>query len=103
MAFEDRGSNVTIDLLENATTTDTGSWFRLPKDKVFSVRGITTATVVIEYKVHDSDTAATLNTFTADGYIVNNDPLGYVRARVSAYTSGTISVSCSVTDPWDAA
>jgi len=100
MTYQTLSDNRTITLLDGATTTSTGEWFRLPKDKVFSVSGITTATVVIEYKTHDSETATTLRTFTADGTTANSDSLGYVRARVSAYTSGTISVYCSVTDRW---
>ena len=97
MTYTTLSDNRTITLLSGATSTETGEWFRLPKDKVISVSGITTATVVIEYKTHESESATILQTFTADGIKANSDALGFVRARVSAYTSGTINVYCSIT------
>lgn len=98
MTYTSLSDNRTITLIDGAESIETGEWFRLPKDKVISVSGITTATVLIEYKTHESQTATTLETFTADGAKANSDPLAFIRARVSAYTSGTISVFCSIAD-----
>jgi hypothetical protein len=98
MSYTTIGSNRTITLLSGEEKVATSEWFRLPKDKVFSVSGITTATVLIEYKTHEDQSATTLETFTADGDKANSDTLGFVRARISAYTSGTISVYCSIAE-----
>lgn len=90
------GSNIrTTEILSGAVGTGAGGWFTFPREKVFQVRGITTATVNLEYKTSKGDTEATLYSFTADGARASSDPLGFVRANVTAWTSGTITVSVS--------
>jgi len=85
-----------IKLLNGATATGAGEWFRLPLNKVFEVVGITTATVVIEYRTHEGGVVRTLQSFTADDVKENNQALFECRANVTAYTSGTISAYVSV-------
>jgi len=85
-----------LKLLDGATATGAGEWVRLPLNKVFEVVGITTATVVIEYRVHNGGTARTLHTFTADDVQENNQAVFECRANVTSYTSGTIDVYVSV-------
>jgi hypothetical protein len=83
-----------------AWTTDTGGFNTL----AMQVEGITTATITFEATVDGSNwvavqatnltsgTAAT--TATADGlYRLDVSGLYQVRARISAYTSGTINVT----------
>ena len=80
-------------LLSAVVATGEGDWFKLPVNKVFTVSGITTATVDIEFRTHGSDTASVAHSFTADGSQANSDALYEVRANVSAWTSGTITVT----------
>lgn len=82
-------------LLNGVTATGASAWVKLPLNKVFEVKGITTATVDIEYRVHPSGTVYTLNSFTADGVKENDQAVYECRANVSAYTSGTIYVYVS--------
>lgn len=61
-------------------------------NKLFLVEGITTATVHVDGSI-DGTNWYTLGNVTADGKIANTEPWKYVRARISAYTSGTITVN----------
>lgn len=81
-----------VTLLDGAEATGAGEWVTLPREKTITVEGISTATVDIEYRLNGDVTEATLHSFTADGSQANSDVLPQVRANVSAYTSGTISV-----------
>lgn len=86
-----------MNLLNNVTSAVTGVWARAHTvvKKNFEVTITGTATVVIE-GCNDPSFAspATLGTLTATGYVQNEDAYKYVRARVSAYTSGSVKVDC---------
>lgn len=59
------------------------------------ISGITLGTVAVQGSV-DGSTWATLSTaLTADGIITLSDPTPYVRANVTAFTSGSITVKIS--------
>lgn len=81
-------------LLTGATATGAGIATSLDSGR-FSVQiaGITTATVKVQVS-NDGSNWHDLATATADGIYSNADgcPYAYVRANVSAYTSGTINV-----------
>jgi hypothetical protein len=85
-----------IKLLSGATSTGAGEWVRVPREKVFEVSGITTATVLIQYRTHENGDPLTLDTFTADGTSANDQTLYEVRANVTTYVSGTIDVYVTV-------
>lgn len=52
-----------------------------------------TATALIQGSNDPAQAAwVTLSTITASGGFTSNDPYKYIRARVSDYTSGTVSV-----------
>lgn len=60
------------------------------------VSGITSATVLVQGSV-DGTTWSTLNSaVTADGLVTIATPPPYIRANVSVYVSGTITVKVSV-------
>lgn len=81
-------------LLSAVSATGAGEWVRAPLEKVFEVDGITTATVKIQWRSSANGVVNDLTdgTFTADGSVANRDATYEVRANVTAYTSGTISV-----------
>jgi hypothetical protein len=59
------------------------------------VSGITSATVAAQGSV-DGSTWSTIGTaLTADGMITITNPPPYIRANVTAYVTGTITVKCS--------
>jgi len=65
------------------------------KPAFIQVSGITSATVTAQGSV-DGTTWSTLGTaLTADGLITITNPPPYVRANVTVYVSGTITVKCS--------
>jgi hypothetical protein len=88
-------ANKALSLLANRTATATGSTFKIQpptgqENVPVVIRGITTATVLIEGSL-DGTNWGTLTSKTADFYgTVAAFP--FMRARISAYTSGTISV-----------
>lgn len=82
-------------LLEGVTSTGASEWVRLPLNKVFEVKGITTATVEIQYRVNPDGAVGLLNSFTADGVKENHQAVYECRANVTSYTSGTIYVYVS--------
>ena len=59
--------------------------------KIFDISGITTATVHVDGSI-DAVNWFTLGNVTANGQIHNSQPWPYVRARISAWTTGTIVV-----------
>jgi hypothetical protein len=60
------------------------------------VSGITSATVLVQGSV-DGTTWSTLgSSLTADGLVTISDPPPYIRANVSVYVTGTITVKVSV-------
>ena len=66
------------------------------KPAFIQVSGITSATVVAQGSV-DGTTWSTIGTaLTADGMITISDPPPYIRANVTVYISGTITVKASV-------
>lgn len=85
-------------LLSAVVATGAGAWFKLPKSKIFSISGITTATVAIEYRTGSSGPTETLVTTTSDAAYSNNDALVEVRANVTAWTAGTITVTAGAVD-----
>lgn len=60
--------------------------------KIFEITGITTGTVHIDGSI-DAVTWITLGNVTANGFIHNAQPWPYVRARISAWTTGTFVVN----------
>lgn len=77
-------------LLAASVATDTSPAVQVnARSKVLQVSGITTATVHFEGSMDDV-TYVSLGNVTANGKIANDEPWKYVRARVSAWTSGTI-------------
>lgn len=89
-------------LLTGATGTGAGTPVKsIAKDKAVQVDGITTATVQIQVS-NDYDPADgsgnwyTVQTVTADNHYQLESSAKYIRANVSAYTSGTITVTVSV-------
>lgn len=81
-------------LLSGVTATGAGEWVKAPLNKMFEVDGITTATVKIQWRSSPNGAVndMTDGTFTADGAKANSQATYQVRANVTAYTSGTISV-----------
>ena len=66
------------------------------KPAFIQVSGITSATVVAQGSV-DGTTWSTIGTaLTADGLITISDPPPYIRANVTVYVTGTITVKASV-------
>ncbi len=72
-------------------TTDGAALESTCRKKVFAISGITTATVKIQGSM-DNLTWHDIDSKTANAIVSNDDPWPYVRAIVSAYTSGTITV-----------
>lgn len=59
------------------------------------VSGITLGTVAVQGSVDGSVWATVATALTADGIVTLSDPPPYVRANVTAFTSGTITVKIS--------
>ena len=92
-------------LLSAVTGTGNGEWIHMAGLAPFSVRvaGITTATVEVDGdnalarpadNTHGSPLATAV---TADGYINITTPAEWVKARCTAYTSGTITATLVAT------
>lgn len=81
----------TTDMQSGATGAGVGTTAQPErKDWVAQVTGITTATVDIQGSL-DNTNWETLSSLTADGKYENSAAWKYVRANISAYTSGTIN------------
>jgi hypothetical protein len=78
--------------LTGAVATGAGKVFTPQTSSVtLLVQGITTATVVLQVSM-DNTTFTTIGAgVTADGAIIIDTPYKYVRANVTAWTSGTIN------------
>ena len=92
MAIEGSSDLGRYQLLTAATATGAGDWYRLPRNKSIQIDGIGTATVKIQGTHDRGATPYDLLETTADGMWDNEYPYYYVRANVTAYTSGTINV-----------
>lgn len=94
-----RQIRVSAQLLTNATATGNGVWMDANGLNRFLiiVRGITTATVEISISNDLTEPLATDHgvilgaPITADGFLQADVTARWVKARVSAYTSGTIN------------
>ena len=89
---------MTVKTLLNAVTA-TGASLPISTDSnlpaFIQVSGITSATVVAQGSV-DGTTWSTLgSSLTADGLITIANPPPYIRANVTVYVSGTITVKAS--------
>ena len=85
-------------LLDGVTAVTVGTWERTSSYTRSSVhvKGITTATVIINgsntlTKPANADHEIELSSLTADGLVSIDLPVKWMKVRVSAYTSGTIS------------
>jgi len=87
-------------LTDAAVATGNGVWVEVDpfsRDLSIHVDGITTATVIIGGSSESTVPANSahgdpLATVTADGHFALSNPPRWIKARVSAWTSGTISV-----------
>ena len=61
----------------------------------FQISGITSATVAVQGSVDGSTWSTIATALTADGLVTITNPPPYIRANVTAYTSGTITVKVS--------
>lgn len=84
---------LTVILLDGVEANTDGAWYRLPRNVTFEVEGITTGTVTIEWKATEASTAKTLWSTTSDATQACSDVLGLVRATVTGYSAGTITVA----------
>lgn len=85
-------SNKVQTILSGATGTGAGSAYPMHAMKVvLQVVGISTATVEIQVSL-DGTNYETVATATADDIFYLEGPYKAIRANVTAYTSGTISV-----------
>ena len=87
-------------MLDAATAVGDGVWFDISLLKTYTlhVKGITTATVSVTgsngaTQPADSahETLVANGTFTADGFMEKTATTRYLKVRVSAHTTGTIS------------
>ena len=97
MAISYTTKNKSLILINASTGTATSNWFILPRSKVFSCSGITTAgQVVYEYITFEGETPKTLFTSTADETKENNQALHQVRARISVANSDSNPITVAV-------
>jgi hypothetical protein len=65
------------------------------KPAFIQVSGITSATVAAQGSVDGSTWSLLGTALTADGLITITNPPPYIRANVTVYVTGTITVKCS--------
>ncbi len=65
------------------------------KPAFIQVSGLTVGTVAAEGSLDNTNWATLGSALTANGIITITNPPPYIRANVSAYTSGTITVKAS--------
>lgn len=92
MAIEGSSDIGRYKLLDGVVATGAGDWYKVPRKKSFHIDGITTATVKLQVSADRGATAVDILSTTADGGWDNDYPYFYVRANVTAWTSGTINV-----------
>lgn len=98
VSFPSKG-RLEIVFLDAVTATDNGKWFRLdPLSNIsIDISGITTATVQIfgsNASTQPSDATDGRQIgfdVTSDSIVSITTPIKYLKVKVSAYTSGTIS------------
>jgi hypothetical protein len=85
-------------LLSAVVATGNGEWVQVAgyTPITVSAEGITTATVDVRgslapVKPADATHGFALGSFTTDGALVIENPCEWIKVRVSAYTSGTIT------------
>jgi hypothetical protein len=85
-------------LLSAVTTTGASLPVGTDSNKAAFVQisGITSATVLVQGSVDGSTWSTIGSSVTADGLVTISDPPPYIRANVSVYISGTITVKASV-------
>lgn len=66
------------------------------KPAFVQVSGITSATVLVQGSVDGSTWATVGSSITGDGLVTITNPPPYIRANVTVYVSGTITVKASV-------
>ena len=81
-----------ITLLNAVVASGAGSSFPVEFPATVVVSGITVATVAVEVSLDNSVFKAYVAALTADGVVLITTPCKYIRANVTAYTSGTITV-----------
>jgi hypothetical protein len=83
-------------LQDGATATDADPTAQhiIGRHRVFQIEITNTATVVLEAKIPGTTTWVTLRTATASEGVSTAEPWPLVRARISAYTSGSVNVFC---------
>ena len=59
------------------------------------VSGITSATVIVQGSVDGTTWSTIGSALTADGLVTISDPPPYIRANVTVYATGTITVKAS--------
>jgi hypothetical protein len=91
-------------LLTAAAATGNGEWIQLAGDVPATVQitGITTATVEVDgsnavAQPANNTHGTSLGNVTADGIINVTNPVEWIKARVTAYTSGTINANLMTT------
>ena len=65
------------------------------KPAFVQISGITSATVAVQGSVDGSTWSLLGTALTADGLVTISDPPPYIRANVTAYVTGTITVKAS--------
>jgi hypothetical protein len=92
-------STITATLLNAVAATGNGEWINLQGFNPATCHAILTGTATVELdgsceptQPADATHGFSLNTLTATGAIVVNVPVRWLKARVTAYTSGTVTV-----------
>lgn len=84
---------ITHELLSGVVATGAGSKFSAPAERVtVQVEGITTATVKLEGS-NDGTNWVELRASTADEAYTTSDAFAWLRGNVTAWTSGTITMT----------
>ena len=81
-------------LLSGVSATGASFGIRTDGDKPAHVQvsGITIGTVAVQGSVDGTTWATVATALTADGIVTLSSPTPYIRANVTAFTSGTITV-----------
>ena len=89
---------MTVSTLLSAVTA-TGASLSVQTDSnkaaFVQISGITSATVAVQGSVDGSTWSTIATALTADGLVTITNPPPYIRANVTAYVSGTITVKAS--------
>lgn len=86
-----------IVLLSGATSTGAGTaWPMATSRASFQFDGITTATVAIQVSNDGQQNWHTIYSVTSDQVVTISEPYVWLRINVTAYTSGTITVTAAM-------